>query len=202
MKKSERNKRVAASVLLLAACGMLYFTFGTEHAPAPSGRAPLTRQSVLETMDNPQPSASGAPARGRHGRGAAGSAAALDPELRLDLLAKVRSVKYEGTERNVFQFYTPPPPPPPKPVAPVVVKAEGPPPVQPLAPIPLKFYGFASKPGESPKRAFFAEGDDIFIAAEGDVMKRRYKVLHIGVNTVEMEDLETHSRQKLPLQES
>ena len=124
---------------------------------------------------------------------------ALDPTLKLDLLKASEETEYKGTGRNIFAAYAPPIP---KPVQQVV---KGPPPLQcpgdprcPPPPIPLKFYGFASKPGEA-KKVFLSSGDDIFIAAEGEVVNRRYRVLHIGVNSVEIEDVLQNNRQTIPL---
>jgi len=62
----------------------------------------------------------------------------------------------------------------------------------------LKFYGFASKPGE-PKRIFLSQGEDFFIATEGQVIDRRYKVLRISPLSVEIEDMLNNNRQSIPL---
>ena len=83
---------------------------------------------------------------------------------------------------------TPPPPPPP-------------PPQNIPPPIPLKFYGFASQNGGQ-KKVFLAENDDIFIAAEGDIVDRRYKVIHIYPMAVEIEDVLNNNRQQIPLTQS
>jgi hypothetical protein len=78
---------------------------------------------------------------------------------------------------------TPPPGPPPPP------------------PITLKYYGFTSPSGAAAKTAFFLDGDDILIAKEGDTLKKRYKVVRIGVNSVVMEDTDSKRQQTLPLAE-
>jgi hypothetical protein len=62
----------------------------------------------------------------------------------------------------------------------------------------LKFFGFASRAGEA-KKIFLSEGEDIFIAGEGQIVDRRYKVLHISVNDVEIEDVLNNNRQSIPL---
>ena len=63
--------------------------------------------------------------------------AALDPTLRLDLLERTASINYQGTTRNIFQFYTPPPP---KPVTNPIVAApsQTPPQSPPPPPPPLR----------------------------------------------------------------
>jgi hypothetical protein len=134
---------------------------------------------------------------------------AVDPTLRLDLLAKVQAVKFDGGERNLFQFgaaplpKTPEPKIVPKPQAPVPgeSKPSETPIKPPPPPIPLKFYGYASQSRPNQKRAFFLEGDEIIMATEGDLIKKRYKVVRIGINSVVMEDIENKNQQTLPLEE-
>ena len=138
----------------------------------------------------------------------------IDPTLRLDLLAKVQSVELEGGGRNLFQFSAPPPPPLPKGPEPKILpkpgqaaagngtaapKPGGPPPKPPAPPINLKSYGFSTQRGGGAKTAFFLDGEDILVAGEGETVKRRYKVVRIGVNSVVMEDTQSKSQQTLPL---
>jgi len=44
-----------------------------------------------------------------------------------------------------------------------------------------------------------SQGDDVFIAAEGDIVDRRYKVLRISPMAVEVEDVLNNNRQSIPL---
>jgi hypothetical protein len=138
----------------------------------------------------------------------------IDPTLRLDLLAKLKTVGVEAGTRSLFEIGTAPPeeikagkeppniaiarpmvgPAPPKPV-------EVPP--EPKAPpIPLKFYGFVNKTKVGDKRAFFLDGEEIVIAGEGDMIKKRYKIVRIGVNSAVVEDTEfkSNNQQTLPLE--
>jgi hypothetical protein len=130
-----------------------------------------------------------------------------DPTLRLDLLAKVQQVSVSGDGRNVFQFYEPPVKPLPKPepvvtLPPPVDPTPPPPPPPPPLKIPLRYYGFSSVVGSSAKTAYFLDGDDIVVAKEGEMVKRRYKVVRIGTNSVVMEDSESKRQQTLPLEEA
>jgi hypothetical protein len=127
-------------------------------------------------------------------RGAPAAPQSLDPTLHLGLLASVEGVQYKGSGRNIFREHEEPTPIP-KPVASALTTPAGP---QPPPPINLRFFGFASRPGEA-KRVFLSQGEDVFIAAEGDIVNRRYRVLHIGVNSVEVEDVLGGRRQVLPL---
>ena len=137
----------------------------------------------------------------------------IDPTLRLDLLAKVQAVTMEGGHRNLFAAGAPPLPP-----EPVVSMKAGtqvahqmgpepppPPPSKPAEPPPppinLKYYGYSSARGDNRKHAFFLDGDDILVAAEGETVKKRYRVVRIGVNSVVMEDTQYKHEQTLPLQE-
>ncbi len=119
----------------------------------------------------------------------------LDPTLRYDWLRASEDTKYEGAGRNIFRAQVDIP----KPIAPVHVTApvvpQGPP---PPPPINLKFFGFANKPGE-PKRIFLSQGEDVFIAGEGDIVDRRYRILRITPVSVEVEDVLNNNRQTIPL---
>ena len=75
-----------------------------------------------------------------------------------------------------------------------------PPPPPPPPPIPLKFYGFTAY-RQGVKRAFFMEGDDIYVAGEGDTIKNRYKIIRIGVNSAVVEDTQFKHEQTIPLAE-
>jgi hypothetical protein len=116
----------------------------------------------------------------------------LDPTLKLDLLATSEKTQYEGNGRNIFvsQAETVVIPPP---ITPGTTEAAGgdqyhPPPPAQAPPIPLKFYGFASRSGE-PKKIFLKLGEDVFVAGEGEIVDRRYKVIRISPNSVEIQDV-------------
>jgi hypothetical protein len=141
----------------------------------------------------------------------------IDPALKLDLLAKLQGVSVEGTHRSIFDFGQAPPPKPdpaaakPKSPVPSPLVAEkkdtkdkdkaDTPAAKVAPPVPFKFYGYISPVSNPRRRAFFMEGDEIHIVAEGDVVKRRYKIVRIGVNSVVVEDTEFKSQQTLPLEE-
>ncbi len=142
---------------------------------------------------------------------------ATDPTLHLSALVKVQEVKLEPITRSLFEISaTPPEAIKDKGVAPIVVAnkfrlygpkappAPPPPPPTPKAPpIPLKFYGFVNPARPDVKRAFFLESDEIVIAGEGDMIKKRYKIIRIGVNSAEVEDTQfkgDNTKQTLPLE--
>ena len=69
-------------------------------------------------------------------------------------------------------------------------------PPPPNPPIPLKFYGFVHTARVNDRRAFFMENDDIYIASEGDMIKKRYKLVKIGVNSAVLEDTMVNNNQQ------
>ncbi len=137
----------------------------------------------------------------------------IDPRLKTELLAKLQKVQLEGGSRSVFDWGQAPVPPPPKvaPIKPEVLaeqkkkadeaiayaKEHPPKPVPP--PIPLKFYGYANRLSGPARQAFFLDGDDIQIKGENDVIRGRYKIIRIGINSAVVEDLQNHDQQTLPL---
>ncbi len=134
--------------------------------------------------------------------------ASIDPTLRLDKLSKVQTVALAGGARNLFEFGASPLPKNPEPkILPTPVVPVGPPPPPtptpkpPAPPIPLKFYGYATPAPSGAKRVFFLDGEDIIVAAEGQLVKNRYKVVRIGINSVVVEDMQFQNQQTLPLQE-
>jgi hypothetical protein len=188
-----RNKLIAAAVLgvvaLVLVARMLFPSAPSE--PEATVVAPVAAQPARPA---------GKTHGGRHL--AAGPPHSIDPSLRYDWLKASEDTKYEGNGRNIFLAQAEIP----QPVAKAQTdaekeKAKGPPPPPPPPPINLKFYGFASKPGE-PKKVFLSQGEDVFIASEGEIVDRRYKVLHISPVAVEIEDVLSNNRQMIPLSQS
>jgi hypothetical protein len=124
-----------------------------------------------------------------------------DPTFHRSQLEESRKIKYEPG-RNIFEMQATPMPTPIANVRPTPPPIATPPPTPPPPPIPLKFYGFANKPGET-KRIFLAEGDPqnsvVFIAKQGDIVDRRYRVLQIAANSVQIEDVLYNNKQTIPL---
>jgi len=145
----------------------------------------------------------------------------VDPTLRLELLTRLQNVTVQGGNRSLFEIGNAPPAT--ADVKPIIPGAPAPPPVGRLAtamlfpapkppdpppptkppppPIPLKFYGFTNPNAGGIKRAFFLEGEDIHVAAEGETIKRRYKIVKIGVNSAVVEDTDHKHQQTLPLEQ-
>jgi hypothetical protein len=184
---AENKKQLRWMIALLAVALLVgiynFVDFGTSSANAPSPASTSAgnqqkKPALTETADN----------------------GTLDPRLRLDILAASQSKKYESGGRNIFRMEekrietalvsprvemgptpspTPPPPPPPP-------------------PIPLKFYGFASKPTE-PKKIFLFDAGEVFVARQGDIVERKYKVIQINNTSVIIEDVLNNNKETIPL---
>jgi hypothetical protein len=178
---------VALALILLAR--MLFSPGGVSSAssnPAASD-SPASAAAVLPKVVHVRP---GAQKKAKVAR-------SLDPTLRYDWLKASEDIEYRGTGRNIFRAEVEMP----KPIARVDTReaaTSGPPPPPPPPPINIKFFGFANKPGES-RKVFLSQGEDVFIAVEGDIVDRRYKVLTISPMSVEIEDVLTNNRQSIPL---
>ena len=188
---AENKKEVRWMIALLAILLLVgiynFVDFGTSSAAAP---APAPATSTQTATQTPQKSAGAQQLPD----------STLDPRLRLDILAASQSKKYEAGGRNIFRMEElkiatvdrsvrqnaemgPPAPPTPTPTP-------------PPPPIPLKFYGFASK-GSEPKRIFLADEGEVFVARQGDIVERKYKVIQINNTSVIIEDMLNSNRQTI-----
>ena len=124
----------------------------------------------------------------------------LDPTLHPEWMAATESMTYSGTGRNIFSLVSAPPviEQPKASARPMQVVNAGPPPPPPPPVIDLKFFGFSSEKSGL-KKAFLLRGEDVFIAAEGEVVDRRYRVVKILPFSVQVEDLPYKNTQTLPL---
>lgn len=189
-----RSQLLAAIGLGVVAVVLMTTRFIGSFGPGSSSAATPVFSPSTSSTPTPTPSNSG---KNRAARNKQNPARTLDPSLRLDLLKLSEDTKYAGTGRNIFRVFVEPPP---KPIVSPVVhpQAQGPPPAPPPPPIPLTFYGFATPVGGA-KRIFLAQGEDVFIAKEGDIVNRRYKIVRIGPNAVEILDVLSNNRQSIPL---
>jgi hypothetical protein len=192
-----QKKTAAVAGFVLVAAGILYYEL-KDDSPAPI--APVT-----VTLPAPGATRNGA-AGGSAGNAAkklGTTSAQLDPTLRMEPMLVTESLVYSGSGRNIFSASSAPVDLP-KPIASVRTKAPGPvlPPMPqgppPPPPIDLKFFGTATS-ANGTRRAFLLHGDDVFLASDGDVVQRRYKIVTISANSILVEDMSNNNRQSLPL---
>jgi hypothetical protein len=179
--KTKLRIAIVLGIIAIVVVGRTLIPLGTSNGTSSSQPAPVAVSTAGRTAETVE---------------------SLDPRLRLDLLASAEEVKYEGKGKNIFRaasvveipsvkvpplhpgggsyvapnVYIPPPPPP----------------------INLKFFGITNAKGEAPK-AFLSQGDNVWIAREGDVVNLHYKIVRISPNVVEVEDLLNNNRQNIPL---
>lgn len=120
----------------------------------------------------------------------------LDPTLWYSHLQIIENERYQGSGRNIFRDEAAP------------VRSKRSPDSLPIPPTPapaaaephiaLRFFGFVSML-EVPRKGCFGNGDDVFVASEGQIVNRRYRILKIQTNSVEVEDLIEHSKHTLSL---
>ena len=123
----------------------------------------------------------------------------MDPTLDFSRLALTEHEGYEGSGRNIFRSYgedrpekiLPLPKPQPAPPTPTP---------SPASTIGLKFFGIATISG-LPRKVCLSQEGDVFIGGEGDLVDRRYKILRIGTNTVDIQDLLGNNQYTLKLQQ-
>lgn len=117
-----------------------------------------------------------------------------NPRIHWDRLADSQTTEYKPSPRDIFNRDLPPPPPKPVHVpapgdkdyvAPVVPPPPPPPPPQ----LPLKYFGEGKVQSGSGRRAFLADGDAVYIVAEGDIVLGRYRVIRINHTSVEFEEI-------------
>ena len=178
---TERSRQIVLGGLVIVLVAVIVKMWpGTSAAPAPtSNRAGSA--STVRTQQGGTPAA---------------------PAVHLDTLNADRP-KPEPIQRNLFRFKPKaPPPPPPMPVRPAQpvepVAPTGPPPPPPLAPITLKFIGVMGP--ESAKIAILSDGrNPPFLGKEGAIIEGRYRILKIGVESVEIAYADGRGRQTLRL---
>jgi hypothetical protein len=185
-------------VMLILLVRFLWQNFGPSPSPAPVVTAP--RPAAAPSSGEAAQENTTVPAYA-HPAAKIGGLASLDPTLHPEIMRQAESLEYTGSGRNIFSQFSAPPAIP-KPIAPIrqAHVDTGPPPPPPPPPINLGFYGYAAeKTGQ--KQVFLLHGDDIFIASEGDVVDRRYRVVKIGAASVQVEDIPFHNTQTLPLRQ-
>jgi hypothetical protein len=184
---AKRQKEVLLGVMLLILAIVLYRGFAGGAGTSTAGPA----------ASNPS-RATGKPAGNPVG-------APTAPDVHLDALESERPAPAES-ERNLFRFKpkaAPPPPPSERPPA-VATAPPGPPPPPPGPPPPppiaLKFIGIVEQPGTRMKIAILSDGQGPpLFGSEGGTVAGRYRVLRIGVESIELSYLDGRGRQTIRL---
>jgi hypothetical protein len=133
----------------------------------------------------------------------------IDPTLRTDLIARLRSIQPLAPSRSLFELASKAPLGPAAPIDKVVVPVNAPqhpaapvnvPPATAAVNIPLKYYGFVHPASrKDSNRGLFLDGDNILVAKEGDQLDGKYLVVELNANSAKMEDIQLRQGQTLPV---
>jgi len=123
-----------------------------------------------------------------------------EPELRLDLLKKLQKLEYSGSHRNIF-VAAPPPPPTPVKAAEAAAPFVGPklPPPPPPPQVPGEFFGYATQPKNGRRVGFFTSGDDVLVVSEGGTFLSRFRLVHIGNDSADVEEISSGRHVQVPM---
>jgi len=176
----KQKKQLVILIVLLAVAGNVwYWFFLRDRTPAPADIVAVAQTFKPLPVGNPQP--------------------------HTDPLDRARKAEYKSAGRNIFSRETPPPPPPkipkPKPIDPNISKDPPPPVIPTVSPLPAKFFGYGTIPNGTVRVAFFTDGENVYIVAEGEVLMKRFRILKIGNANLEYEELSSGLRGTANLEE-
>jgi hypothetical protein len=220
MKSGAENRKktiMAGGFGAVALCCVIYM-YNALYGGAPNPAATQIAAATPAPVAAKGATKSVQPAQGGTGLGAAPGIAAkkmastsssLDPTLDESAMLRTESLVYSGTGRNIFSLvYVPPAPkmptnvPSARPNGPVgPLPPPPPPPTCPPScpPISLKFFGVETR-SSGLRQAFLLQGSDVYLASQGDIVARKYRIVSITANSIQVEDLTNHNTQTLPLQ--
>ena len=146
-------------------------------------------------------SGSAGPARAAARAGARESSAPTltAPDVHLQALRSGTPPPETPLARDLFRFKPKAAPPRvtqaarPEPVATPPPAPSGPP------PIPMRFIGLVEAPQQAQKIAILSDGRGIYQGREGDIIEGRYRILRIGVESVDMAYVDGGGRQTIRL---
>jgi hypothetical protein len=124
-----------------------------------------------------------------------------NPALRLDLIENLKKFQYAGPRRNIFSTMATPAPAPVE-VAAAPIVAAPPVPLPGPAPlvVPATFFGRVTDRASGSQRAFFSEGDNVYVVGLGDTLMNRFRVVQIGDSTTEVEEIASGRRTTLTME--
>jgi len=133
-----------------------------------------------------------------------------NPGIHWGPLERAQKTEYKSNGRNPFSMIAPPTP---EEVAkrndaakltstPQIPIAQPPPaPTEAHLPPNLKYFGYGTVPNGTPRRAFFTDGDDVYVVTEGDTLLGRYRILKVGNVNLEFQEISSGLRGTTPLEE-
>ncbi len=133
-----------------------------------------------------------------------------NPQIHWGELERAQKTEYKSNGRNPFSMIVPPTPQEVQrkadeaaklqPQQPIVSVAP-PPPTKASLPPNLKYFGYGTVPNGTPRRAFFTDGDDVYVVTEGDTLLGRYRILKVGNTNLEFQEISSGLPGTAPLEE-
>jgi hypothetical protein len=171
--KQKRQIAVLAALLVVALV-IWWLYFRGERPVVTADNPPPTQSPRLLSVDNPQ--------------------------LRWFEIDKARKTEYKGTGRNPFSATPAASAPSTAPKAvrhepkfekagPNPADAQLPPPPPCVLPPNMKFFGYGTVPNSRSRRAFFTNGEDIYVVTEGEILLNQYRILKINITNLEFEQV-------------
>jgi hypothetical protein len=198
---TERQRQLILGALVVVLLAVVYRLFtATSPAPVVASNRSAGGAATARTQSSAKAG------RGTGTAGAEGTHGVESPDVHLEALDAER-VRPKSGERNLFRFKPKPPPPPepPRPmqptmptmpVNPVPQPPPGPPPVPPIT---LRFIGFVYSPTRGRKIVALSDGRNTFLGEEGAIIEGRYRILKIGVESIEIAYADGRGRQTIRL---
>lgn len=212
MASERRTQTYVLAALVVVLAVVTYLVWPGPSAPAPAASNQQTARSTdparggnaergADVARGGDPARGGAQPGDQTRRQTTGSTPEA-PDVHLPALEAERP-KPVDAERNLFRFRpkpTPPPPPPTAPpVGPMTPAPIGTPTPPPPPPITLKFIGYAEPKGQ-PKIAWLMDASGhVFEGNEGSVIEGRYKILRIGVESLDISYVDGTGRRTIRL---
>lgn len=174
----KQQRTLIVLVVLLAVAGLVWFRYFRSDSPVLTADAGSgTPNYQLLSVENPQ--------------------------LHNDRIEAARKTEYKSTGRNIFVAQAAPPPvvpqQPKKPYPGPIPDPPTPPPAPPT--LPVKFFGFGTVPNGTSRRAFFTDGEDVYVVAEGEILLNRFRILKVGNASLEFEEISSGRKGTAPLEE-
>jgi hypothetical protein len=140
--------------------------------------------------------------RGTAAKAAAPTTTLTAPNVHLQALRAGTPPPETPLARDLFRFKEKAPPPmrrEPAATAPPITSPPPPPPPSGPPPIQMRFIGLVEATQQAQKIAILSDGRGVYQGREGDIIEGRYRILRIGVESVDMAYVDGRGRQTIRL---
>ena len=165
----KQQKELIVLIVLLAIAGNIWYWFFFRQKTAVSSGTVVVAQDYtrLLSVENPAP--------------------------HTDRREAARKTEYKSIGCNIFspiacrpsEVSHPPKPVPPSPKPDAIPQ----PPPPPEIPPNMHFFGYGTVPNGTVRRAFFTDGEDVFIVSEGEVFLNRFRILKVNNASLDFEEV-------------